>query len=232
MATVHAEPLTRSEAMSAGASERFGAASGVAFTVLAVAAAVIAPTPPEADASGSTITRYLTSNTDRLAGSTALFALAALAIIGFFAFVHRRLRLRCQDGGLLAGAFLIAGAAVVFSALLAAVLEAALVQHIAPAADEPTLGAAYVVWMLVFHTATSIAMSAALVCAAIAIVRWSAFPRWLAAFAALAATLSLIDDASDLTSSGTSLGPLGPLAFALVMVWILGASIAALMRPG
>ena len=37
------------------------------------------------------------------------------------------------------------------------------------------------------------AMVVALVCAAIAAVRWHLFPSWLAAVATLAATLTLID---------------------------------------
>jgi hypothetical protein len=44
----------------------------------------------------------------------------------------------------------------------------------------------------------------------------------------LAAALTLVDNASDLATSGTSLGPLGLIAFAAVNVWILGTSIAGI----
>jgi hypothetical protein len=58
----------------------------------------------------------------------------------------------------------------------------------------------------------------------------SRFPSWLAVVATLAATLTLIDNASDLATAGTSLGPLGITAFGVVNVWIVGTALNGLRR--
>jgi hypothetical protein len=68
----------------------------------------------------------------------------------------------------------------------------------------------------------------ALVITAIAIARWHLFPSWLAIAATLAAALTLIDNVSDLATSGTSLGPLGLIAFATVNVWIIGTALTGI----
>lgn len=71
-------------------------------------------------------------------------------------------------------------------------------------------------------------MIVALLCTAIAIVRWHLFPPWLAIAGTLAAAFTLIDDVSDLATSGTSLGPLGLIAFATVNVWIIGTALTGI----
>src|SRR5215210_7884387 len=106
--------------------------------------------------------------------------------------------------------------------VVAVVLEAALAQRVGPSADDSTVTALYGVWMLVFHAAPSMTMVVALLSAAAGIARWRAFPGWLGVTAMLAAALTLVDSASDLGTAGTSLGPLGIVAFAIVNVWIVG----------
>lgn len=114
---------------------------------------------------------------------------------------------------------------MVTSLLFATFLEAARAQRIGANADDSTLQAVYAVWLLAFHTAPSMAMTVALLCAGIAIVRWHLFPSWLAVAATLAAALTLIDNVSDLATSGMSLRPLGLIAFATVNIWILGTAL-------
>jgi hypothetical protein len=231
MAHAHTESIVqRSRSIPASLADRIGAACGLAFVALASASAALAGTPPDSDAGPTTIRSYLTSNTDRLGASTALFGLATLAIIGFFALVHRRIRVAEKEDGVLSAAFGLASATVVVAAVLATVIQAALVQHISATGDGSTLQSAYVIWMLVFHTAPSMGMAVALVCAAIAAVRFSAFPRWLAVLALASAGLSMVDDAADLTTSGSSLGPLGLVAFVLALTWIVGTSCVVLLR--
>jgi hypothetical protein len=229
MAHVHAESVVeRSRSVVTSSADRLGATCGLAFVALAAASSALAGTPPDFTAGPATIRSYLTSHTDRLGASTALFGLATLAVIGFFALVHRRLRIAEREDGVLSTAFVLASAIVVVAAALATVIQAALFQHIGATADDSTLRAIFVIWMLVFHTAPSMGMSVALVCAAIATVRLGAFPRWLAVLAVVSAALSLVDDTADLTTSGTSLGPLGLVGFVLALAWIAGTSCVVL----
>ena len=142
--------------------------------------------------------------------------------------MSRRLQDADRDGSSLPATFQLAAAAVATSLLFATILEAALAQRIGAAADDSTLQALYAVWLLAFHTAPSMAMIVALLAAAIAIVRWHLFPSWLAVAATLAATLTIIDNVSDLATNGTSLGPLGLIAFATVNVWIIGTALTGI----
>jgi hypothetical protein len=156
---------------------------------------------------------------------------AALCLMAFFGFVSRRLRDGEQAGDPLPATFQLAAAAVATSLLFATILEAALVQRVTTTADDSTLQTLYAVWLLAFYTAPSMAMIVALIATAIATVRRHVFPSWLAGVAVLAATLTLIDNILDLATSGTSLQPLGLIAFATVNVWILGTSLTGIRAP-
>lgn len=210
------------------APHRAAACCGVAFTALMVAAASVVPTAPEYNSGAAAIRNYLTRHHTELGLSTVLTGAAALFLIPFFGFVSRRLQDAERDGSPLPATFQLAAAVAATSLLFATILEAALVQRVGPGADDSTLQAFYAVWLLAFHTAPSMAMIVALLSAAIAIVRWHVFPSWLAVAATLAAALTLIDNVSDLATSGTRLGPLGLIAFATVNVWIVGAALTGI----
>jgi hypothetical protein len=207
---------------------RVAASCGVAFTAFMVAAASLVPTAPEYDSGPAAIRDYLTKHHAELGLSTVLTGAATLFLISFFGFVIRRLEDADPEGGTLPATFQLAAAAVATSLLFATILEAALAQRIGARADDPTLQALYAVWLLAFHTAPSMATIVALLVTAIAIVRWHVFPSWLAVAATLAAALTLLDNVSDLATSGTSLGPLGLIAFATVNVWILGIALTGI----
>lgn len=208
---------------------RFGPACGLAFTALAVASAAVVPAPPETDAATSKIREYLGEHHDALGVSTALMALAALAIMAFLAYVYRQLRgdERHRDSLLPVG-FLVASAAVSTTVISSVILEAVLVQHVASIPHDDTVKGFYALWDLAFHTAPAMAMAAALLFASAASAKSHTFPRWLTGVAVLASALVLVDVVEDLTSSGTNLGPLGLLGFGLVNVWIVGVAVTAL----
>jgi hypothetical protein len=210
--------------------DRIAAMFGVAFTVCIAGSVAVVPAAPEYDEGAAAIRAYLTQHATALGISTVLTAVAVLALMVFFAFVQNRLPGAERDGGPVATTFLMAAAAVASSMVVAVVLEAALAQRIASVAGDSTLQAVYSTQLVVFHTASSMAMVVALLSTAIGIVRWQVFPAWLAATAILAATLTLVDNASDLATAGTSLRPLGIIAFAFVDIWIVGTSISGLRR--
>ena len=89
----------------------------------------------------------------------------------------------------------------------------------------------YALWDRVFHTAPSMGLAVALLAASVIGVSRRALPRWVRLVAVAASALMVIDVVEDLATSGTNLGPLGPAAFALANVWIVGVSVTAWRRP-
>ncbi|HEX5995616.1 MAG TPA: hypothetical protein VFY84_10790 [Jiangellales bacterium] len=204
---------------------------GAAFTGLTAATVAVVPPSPESDASVARIRDYLIADAGGLAMSTALMGIAAMAVVGFFALVHSRLRAASRDGDLIPAAFLLAGSVVVTSTLIGLVIQAALVHQIAPTADDSTLVAFYALWDRVFHTAPAMGMAVALLAASLAGPRSGPLPRWACLVALAACALMLIDIVEDLATTGTNLGPLGIIAFGLVNVWIVGVSVTAWRHP-
>lgn len=213
------------------ASSRVPASCGVVFTALIAAAASVVPTAPEYDSGPTAIRDYLTHHHAALGLITVLTGGAALCLMALFGFVSRRLGDGDPGGDPLPATFQLAVAAVATSLLFATILEAVLVQRVTTTADDSTLQTLYAVWLLAFHTAPSMAMIVALLATAIATGRRHVFPPWLAGAAVLAATLTLIDNILDLTTNGTSLEPLGLIAFASVNVWILGTALTGIRVP-
>lgn len=210
---------------------RVGAVCGVAFTVLTVAAAVIVPAPPESDVPVTEVREYLVGHADGLAVSTALMGFGTMAVIGFFALVHGRLRAAGRGGELVPAAFLVAGSVVVTATLIGLVIQAALVHQVAPTADDSTLAAFYALWDRVFHTAPAMGMAVALLAASVGGLRRRALPRWTWPAALATSALLLVDITEDLATTGTNLGPLGLVAVGLASVWIVGVCVAAWRQP-
>ena len=208
--------------------DRVGAACGIAFTALAVTSAVMVPPPPESDAGVSAVRDYLVTQKGRLSISTAVMGFAAMAVIGFFGLVARRLGRETEGSGTERNAVIVAASIVTSATILGVVLQAALVQQIAPVADDSTLSASYAVWDRVFHTAPAMGMAVVLISATLGVIGRAAQPTWLTVTALLAAALTVIDVAEDLATTGTNLGPLGLVAFALSNVWIVSTSIRVL----
>ena len=213
------------------ATARAGAACGVAFTVLMATAGFVVPPAPESDVAVGKVRDYLVSHAGGLAVSTALMGVAAMAVIGFFALVHGRLRAAGRDGEVAPAAFLVAGGVAVTATLVGLVVQAALVHQIAPTADESTLAAFYALWDRVYHTVPPMGMAVALVTASVSGLRSRVLPRWTCLVALPTSALLLVDIIEDLTTTGTNLGPLGLVGFGLVNVWIVGVSVAAWRQP-
>ena len=116
--------------------DRVGAVCGVVFTALAVTSAVVVPSPPESDAAVATVRDHFLSHEGGLSISTAVMGFAVMAVIGFFGLASRRVGEEAAGGGLARSAFVVAASVVVSTTILGVVLQAALVQQIAPAGDD------------------------------------------------------------------------------------------------
>jgi hypothetical protein len=77
--------------------ERYGAASGVVFVVLLVAATFVVPAPPHIDAPTAKIVRYITNHRQAILTSQMLGTLAVLSFVWFLG--HLRHVLQRAEGG-------------------------------------------------------------------------------------------------------------------------------------
>lgn len=208
--------------------DRFGAAGGIAFTVLALAATLVVPAAPAFDDPAAEIRDYVVDHQTALGVSTVLYASAMLAFIAFVAMVHRRLA--PGRNPIAAGTFLLAGGACVTLGLLGALVEAVLVQRIAPGADESTIVTWYGLWDIVTFTGPPLAINLAMAVAAVVLYRDRTFPRWLAAVAAVSVVLGTIAVVADLASDTVVPTVVDLGGFLLANVWTVGLSIVVLLR--
>jgi AAA ATPase domain len=156
-------------------------------------------------------------------------SLSLLAFIGFVAMVHRRLAATGRSP-VAAGTFLVAGTACVTLGLLGSLVEAALVQRIAPGADESAIVAWYGLWDIVTFTGPPLAFTFAMAVAAVVPYRDRTFPRWLAAVAAVSVVLGTITLVADLATDSVVPAAVDLGGFLLANVWIIGLSVVVLLR--
>jgi hypothetical protein len=209
--------------------DRFGAVGGIAFTVFALAATLVVPAAPAFDDPAGEIRRYVVDHQTALGVNTVLSAAAMLAFIGFVAMVHRRLAATGRSP-VAAGTFLVAGTACVTLGLLGSLVEAALVQRIAPGADESAIVAWYGLWDIVTFTGPPLAFTFAMAVAAVVPYRDRTFPRWLAAVAAVSVVLGTITLVADLATDSVVPAAVDLGGFLLANVWIVGLSVVVLLR--
>lgn len=212
--------------------DRLGALGGFGFTLCAVASTAVVPAAPAVDDPTGEIRSYLVDHQARLGVSTVLAAAAAISLVGFLAMVHHRLAASGRHP-VAAGAFLVAGAATVTLGLLGSLVEAVLVQRIAPSTDEATVAAWYWLWDMVSFTGPPLAVNLAVAVAALVLFRADAtVPRWLSAVAAASVLASVPGLVVDLATDSVYPVPLDLAGFILANVWIVGLSVTALRSPG
>jgi hypothetical protein len=209
--------------------DRLGALGGIGFTALALASTAVVPMAPAADDPAGEIRDYVVDHQSALGVSTVLTAAAMLALVGFVAMVHRRLSARGRSP-VAAGAFLITGTACIALGLLGTIVEAALVQRIAPVADDATVASWFQLWDLVAFTGPPLAVNLGVGVAAFALHRERAFPAWLTATAAASVVISTVGLVIDLAGDGVVPAGLDLGGFLLANVWIVGLSATVLLR--
>jgi hypothetical protein len=209
--------------------DRVGALGGIGFTVLGLAATLAVPLAPAVDDPASEIRDYMVDNKSALGVSTVLLAASVLAFVGFVAMVHRRLSASGRTP-LAAGAFLVSATACITLGLLGTLIEAVVVQRIAPVADDATVAIWFQVWDLVSYTGPPLAVNLAFAVAAYVMYRDRTFPRWLSAVAAASVALSLPGIVIDLANDGAVPAGIDLAGFFLANVWIIGLSAIVLLR--
>lgn len=170
---------------------RFGSLSGVAFSVLLVAALTLEGTPPAADAATADVVRYYTDNGGRLVLGTLVSGLAAVVLLWFGATLFVTIRSVHPESG--SGTIALAGittAAVGHTALFGFVFAAAATAGDVPPGVTQTLS----VLAALFILPLAIGMAAAMIATTVAILSHEVWPRWLGyatIVATAAATISI-----------------------------------------
>lgn len=208
---------------------RVGAASGMIFAAMLVAAYLTAPPMPVAGTPGSVLVRYVSDNSDGLELSWFLASGPALFLGGWFVGV---VAVTVWDSG--APRHLI-GAGISSAFLAGALLTAAgvswgLFVYLAPQLDS---GSLVLVLAESRHFAEgAISFPAGAAAAALSLTAWSFGGGWrlVAALGFAAAALQLGNGLDDFAADGVT-GAFGPLAFFALMVWIAAFSFGLTVSP-
>jgi glucan phosphoethanolaminetransferase (alkaline phosphatase superfamily) len=225
--TLHTSTQGGTEADDAGRLDRIGALGGIAFTVLAFASTFVVPTAPTVDDAAADIHDYLLDNQTGLGVSIVLYVAALLAFVPFVAMLHHRIAATARST-IAAATFVVAAAAGISLGLLGGLLQAALAQRIAPAADDATVSAWYSVWDIVAFTGPPLAINLAVLVAAVVLYRDRAFPRWVTAVAVLSVVLGVVCVVADLTSEAGAPMGVDLAGFVLSNVWFVAVAVIVL----
>jgi hypothetical protein len=174
--------------------ERIGAASGVAFAVLAVVAYIVAGMPPRLAEGAAPLADYFADNRGRVLVAAYLLGLAVALFVWFLGSLTAALRSAGEERlatVALGGGLVAAGLAVGGVAITASLAHAAPGGAIAAASIEPLYRLEWVAFTLVSFPFAVLAYATA-----VATFRSSAFPAWVAWLSTAGAIVFLIGGAT------------------------------------
>jgi hypothetical protein len=204
---------------------RGGFAFGLVWAVLSIGAGALLPSPPGADADAATVLAYFAGNQSHVVVASAISAVAALALVPFFASLASRM-----DDGWAANLARAAGSVVVTTALLGGVLQVGLAKSASSLGASTALLSAFMVDRAVFFIAPPLATSVVLAAAFVGLRRPAA-PRWVGLLAGVIALVAVAGGAAGMVSATKAVTTVGFGGFLLTIVWVGVASIALAWRP-
>ncbi len=205
---------------------RLALASGIGFVVLLVAAAVMAPEPPQPTAPAAELANWFATNRDIALAQGYLRGLAALLLLVFVGGVVGVIR-RAQGGvGTLALLALGGGGMFATLLLLSNVASATAALLAGQGGESEVVRALHALGETMRYLN---ALSGALLigAASAALLRARAVPRWVGWLGLVAVPVFLAGGAG---FPGTRLEPLNFIAFPFLLLWPLVLSIALLRR--
>lgn len=216
--------------------ERWGAATGILFVVVLLAAFVFGPdTPPGYDDSAQQVLEYVHDNRGDIQAATALFALGGFLFLWFLGSLARALRLAEGPGPARLAAIAFAGgvttvavATVGQAAQWAASYHTDLDPNLVRGLYDVGIGAFLVVGLGI----------AALIGAtsALALLRAGTLPSWLAiygaAFTLYTLVVTVVGTFQETGAFSPSDGVLGLLVFLGFLLWTLATSIVLVRKVG
>jgi len=218
-----------------GVGERVGAASG-ALTVVLFAVGLVfgdllgSNNYPPLNASNDAIRRYFIENVSEVRALSFFHALAALALLGFAAYLNTILRREDEGSGLPSLAFAGGVAAAVFL-LLSAIFYRILTEP-AVAQDAALAHAMLVASYLAGGPAISVPFALLVAAAVPTALRGSLLPRWIGWLGIAAVAVSVASTLTMLGPANNRSAIYGILLLAAVLgfAWLLSASLALTAR--
>jgi hypothetical protein len=212
--------------------ERWAAATGVAFVVLAVVGFIFAYDLPQTGSTGDEVLTYFRDNDTAVTWQALFFGLAVMAFLWFVGTLASSIRRAENDP---AGRI---PAIVVVSGATAAALymggEAAILS-LAKSADSLEAGSA-----LTLHTASTTAFlltdfvaATFVIAVALGVMRTGLLPTWIAYGGAVFVVLALIDGVGGTLSDSDAFGSggfFGTISFLAFLAWTLVTSATLMQR--
>lgn len=209
--------------------DRLGAATGVVFVVLSLAALIIGGQPPAIE----DVVDFFVANRRPLLIQSYLYGLSTVFFIWFLGSVRSHLRLSEGGTGRLSAVSFAGEIIFVTVLLVSGIVNTALALGIARLSDPETTRALYA---LVVHANDVNWFPLAVFTGASSLVafRHDALPRWLAWFGAAVTLSSLIGTLAILVDTGpfSSGGLFSNLTPLLLLLWLLLLSIVLIQKTG
>jgi hypothetical protein len=198
--------------------ERAGAASGIAFVALLIAASFVVPDkPPTLDGPVAEIRSFYVDNSSAFRASVFLTGLAGIFFLFFLGSLGAVLA-RADPGGPAPRIVLCAGAVVLALAFVNAVVTDALATRIAAESDQAVIRALYDVQAFAI-TFAAFPIAALVGAVTIASIRSRILPPLVILFGAALAPAWLISGCSVFVESG-AFSPTGTVGFVVLLVWV------------
>ena len=213
--------------------ERIGAATGIAFVVLAGAGLLFVSTPPQAGAPTEEIVAYSLENRDGLLMQSYLFGLAGIFFLWFLGSLRAYLRRAEGDTGRLSAVAFGAGIATFAAFGTGTGIAAAIAYSIAGTATPDVTAALSRVVALAF-TGTAFPLIALVASTAMVGGRTKTLPAWHGYLGWLLIPIALVSSLATFFADGPLApgGMYGYALFGLFLVWFLSASIHITMQAG
>ncbi len=212
--------------------DRYAAATGILFVLLAVVGFIVTPKPPAVDASAVEVLEYVKDHRDSLHVVQLIFAFAGFFFVWFVGALrsflgaaeggNRRLATTAYGGGLIAIATLMVG------------LGLAAAADLHPARD-PEITRALIDASLIVPAVGAPAAAVFFVANGLSIAHSEALPRWMAGMAMVTALFNALGVSAVFTDHGAFAadGVFGFfLGFLLFLFWVGAASVLIYRRLG
>jgi hypothetical protein len=214
--------------------ERWAAATGIAFVVLALITFFMVPAPPKMDAPIGKIVDYYVKHRTAQALSFYIGALAFVVLFLWFLGSLRSFLVRAEGStGRLSAVAFGAGVAFVGIVAVAAVASQTLTLGAAASGNEAVVRALYVALNVGF-SATSFPVAVLVAATSVVVLRTKALPQWYGQVGALIALLflGLAGVVTRSTGAFSPTGAFGLYGFLLFLAWTLVTSILLVQRVG
>jgi hypothetical protein len=209
--------------------ERLGAATGIVFVILSVAAAIIGGQPGAAP----DVVQYFVENRSRLLAQSFLFGLASVAFLWFLGSVRSYLRAAEGGTGRLSAVAFAGGILTLGMLMFSGTVVTALADGMAELADPDTSRAFY---SLVIQASdlTSFPTAVLTGASAVVVLRTKALPGWLGWLGGIVAVGSLSRGTAFFVEVGpfSSAGVIESVVVAGFLLWLLLTSILLVRRVG